>query len=1364
MGTFQAPDDPLYKDAVTGLPNRRALLAALRERVPEGRGALVLADIDHWRRVRERMVKAQVDRMLCEVARRFQDAGSGGTLFRYALDAFALWLPDADREGGGAAAKSLCEALSRSPVGIGEEKGSTLAAARVTASAGVAAYPLDGRSPTALIETAEIAVMVAKQTGRNRVAVTGQLDPTALAEIGVFRGLPCPVLVGRIEEQTRLRQLASDVRHVGPRLALVTSEPGFGKTRLLRELALWARTERFVVLSAVGQEHRSTHPYGLLVEMVENLMATDRALATEALGKLSRERRAALSLLVRDFPGGADAEGVEVADFGKKLSAAWGSLLDELARTGPLFLAFDEVEHADEGSLETVAAALERRIPIFFVSATSKPPAALGETPAGQFFRARAEMLARLELRPLPPEEMEKVLASILPRAKVAPEAAARLVRAAKGNPLHLEETIRALLLKGRVRLIDGVWTIPALEPAELPQDLDAAVKAVSEALPARSNSLLARAAVIGLQVDPDLLQEVMGQDENEMLDLIDEARRARLLSSPEWGSEVLTFPAAHARKVRLEAAEAGERKEIHARVGVVQEARHGGNISHIAGELAFHYGRAGQDVRARHFQGVAKRRSSLLEPPKAVGTRRARLETLKEPLSPEALNHANAFMRWFGAALRIGRLYPKQSQVSGTFLAQLKQSVQALLAAGPGATFASTPDGLTLNGTLTDLPSASEFAPLLQDRLIESLTLAKTFDPERLKDILEAFGETFNAVAAKADHWDQFLSRKSIEGIDILQKAYQSLDRGGGGIVRGEEPVPPAEIPKLVAALRALKTATENVKLYPPGHSLVEETSEQASAAWRDFLSRVPAVTLGVAEGDLVVNGQPADRKFFGDAGLFLVKEIEQRGVWSVSLGRGLTGDELRSLIGYLSTATGTGLGDGLVTQLPHVSFGSRQYERAATGTDEEVLTPPPKPIRSEIRARELLALPYDRFISPLMEEAFPVLVETLALGARRPLAEQLVEKLGEHFHDKDLRHRRDAYDLLARSLAFASPSCRQVEVSKSASPLRRRLTEDVGPMEFRAAADILPIWVPAAATSGCLRELSDLVGGALRRRADAPETPPEIAVAAEAVLQHIPSTAAYPVLLAAVQRTRAEERALAIGTLVGIGGEAVSQVVGLVMDDADPAARQSAALGLSIVADQVAEDVVRALGPDAPPARFGRAVDLLGHFMSPALTAHLAGLAESGPGEIRRELLGAAERLPRGVVIAMVRRLVASEEAARREDGIELAMRMKVDAVGPELRKRLEEAVDESQIRKLCRYFAAMPAGSPVPALARVVASKPKFFGFVKGFAPETRAEAARALAKAPGKEAEAALAAALADPKVKALLNDGAPATAP
>jgi len=1349
------PDEPTRRDLATGLPNRRAMLAELRRQVPEGQGGLVLLDLDGFRRLSERLGKSQSQPLLADVAARLGEAAaSEGALYRYAGDAFALVLPGADRERAARAAESLRAAVSAAPFRLPEEKGATMVAARLTASCSACAWPLDGRSPSILIETAEMALLVAKQQGRDRVAVAGRLDPVALAEIGVYRGLPCPVLVGRVAEQARLRQAASDVRGVGPMIALVASSPGLGKSRLLRELSLWARSERFVVLSAVCQEARTTLPYAVLSELVETLLATDRPAALAAAARLGPEARAALSVVVREFPGEGPAAALDLPQYGRAIFEAFVGFLSELAKGGPLFLFVDEVEHADAATFDVLGAAMSRRLPLFLAAATDQGPAELGVTPAGEFFRGRGPAFVRVPLSPLTPEEMGTMLRAILPDATVAPEVVKSFLDAAKGNPLHLEEIVRALLLRGRIFLKDAKWWIPQLGSEDLPDTLDAAEQAVRKALPVRANSLLARAAAIGPQVDPDLLQEVMGQDEMDMLDLIDEARRARLLSVAE--SDLLAFPAAYARKHRISESGEVERREIHARVGVVQEARHGADVAHLADELAYHYGRAGNEARAAHFGTIARRRAALIGPPLQEGKKRARLDSVKEPLKPDSLGHALTMLRFFTASLRIGKLYPKANRVSATFVAQLRDALQALFASGAGITVAVTPKGPTLNGAANDAPAAAEFAALLEERLIESVTFLRIFDPARLPEVLEAFSEPFNAVSAPANHWDLFLEKRDIEGFDIVQRAYQARDRvKKGTLVRGEEPVPPQHVPALREALRALRAAVENVKLYPPGHVLVEETAEQATRTWTAFLEAVPAVTLGTADGDLVVNGGPADKKFFGDAGTFAVREIDLRGLWSVSVWKGLTGDEVRSLIGFLATTPG-GATDRAFAQLDHVAFGSRQYERAQEG-EEVSLAPPPKPIRSEIRAREFLALPYDRLLTPKFEDVFAVLVETLAYGARRPLAEQLVDRLGEHFHDPDLRLRRRALDLLARSLAFASPSCRQVQVARSAPPLRKRMLEDDQAPLFRAAADILPIWVPAAATSGCLKELADMTGAVLRKRADADETPAEIAAAAEGALQLIPNTAAYPVLLAAVQRQRQDDRALAIGTLLAIGGSAVQRLVELVVDEPDLAARQAAALGMALVADQVAGELVGSLGPEAPLERFGRVLEVADRLWSPALSGHFAELVVSGPVPLRKEIIRAADGLPREVAVGVVRRLLAEGGPERRGEAVELAARFRVEQVAAEAARLLGDAEDEHLIRVLCRYFLAVPNPAVAPVLARIVSARPRLFGILKGLSAQTRAEAARALAGIRTKEAEEAVARALADPALRELLKD-------
>ncbi len=1351
--------EALLKDRLTGLPNRRAFLAALHERVPAGQGAVVMLDLDGFQRVSKGLSRKRVERLLVDVAERLRAAaGPDALLHRYAGDAFCLLLPGADRDKAAAVAESLRAAVAKGALSVGDP-GGTMVNLAVTASAAVAAYPIDGRSPTVLIETAEMALLVAKHLGRNRVAVAGRLDPAALAEIGVFRGLPCPVLVGRVAEQSKLRQLASDVRPVGPSFVLLTGPPGIGKTRLLRELCRWGRAERFVVLRGACQEPRSALPYSALAEPIEDLLAADRALVAEAAGRLDPAQRTALSVVLRDLPAGGAAPGIDLNEYGKVVFSAFVALLEELAKAGPLLVALDEIEHADAPSFEVLRAAVQRRLPFLLAATTDREVPELGHAPAGEFLREQGAAVAQIPLAPLTLEEMGRVLQSILPEADIAAGSGDQLVAVSKGNPLYLEETVRSLLQKGRVKLQGGKWVIPPLGPDDLPADLEGAIRAVTESLPARAHSILTGAAVIGAEVDPDLLQEVLGQDEMEMLDLIDEARRARLLVASETGQELLSFPAAHARRLRLAASDSAKRKELHGRVGVVQEARHGGDVAHLADELAWHYGRGGNEARAQHFDDVARKRAALVEPPRREGTRRVRIQAVHEPLSPAAREHALSMMRHFAGVLKVGRLYPQWSQVSTTFLSQLQEEFRAMLSSsGTGVTVAALPAGPAINGAPADSAVAADFAALMDDRLIESVTVLRTFDVARLEALVRAFTEPFDRVRAAADHWARFIDRERLEGLDIVQKAYQARDRDRkGAVVRGEQPVPPDDLPALRDALRALKAAADNLRLYPPGHSLVEETAREVTRLTLGFLERVPALTLGTAEGDLVVNGAPGDRKFFGDAGAFVVREIDQRALKSVSAWRGLTGDEVLALVSFLSIPKGEpAKAERLMEHFSHVAFGSRQYERAAEGTVAVRLAPPPKPIRSELRARAFLGLSYKEFLSYELDEQFPVLVEALAYGAGRPVAEDLVDRLAGHFHDEDIDHRRQAYQLLARSIAFASPTTRKVEISRSAPPLTQRLQEDTVVEAFRAAADILPFWIPAAATVGCLRELAEITGKALRPRADDPRANAEIAAAAEASIQVIPDSTAYSLIVAAVRKVQEWERQPAIQILVAVGGAAIGQLVEVITEEPDLFVRQAVAAEMAPAAGEVGAELSQLFSKKVPSERLARLLEVVEPLLSAGVLNLFSDVVEKGPPEVRREVLHAAEKWPRAAAVPLVRRLLGSPLPGNRDLGIEAATRLKVEQAGAEIGRLLEGAEDERLMTLCSNYFSVVANPAVVPALTRIVERRPRFFGMVKGLSAETRAAAVRALEKQGTAQAQEAAKSGRTDTRVRKILG--------
>src|SRR5204863_6733119 len=129
-------------------------------------------------------------------------------------------------------------------------------------------------------------------------------------------------------------------------------------------------------------------------------------------------------------------------------------------------------------------------------------------------------------------------------------------------------------------------------------------------------------------------------------------------------------------------------------------------------------------EEKARHFDAIARKRAALIQPPREEGQRRARVDPLKESLSPQALNHALAVMRHFHGALKVGRLYPQWSQVSTTFVTQLRAELDALLAIAPGLTITNAATGPQLNGQACAHSAAQEFCSVLDERLLESLTI----------------------------------------------------------------------------------------------------------------------------------------------------------------------------------------------------------------------------------------------------------------------------------------------------------------------------------------------------------------------------------------------------------------------------------------------------------------------------------------------------------------------------------------------------------------------------------------------------------------------------------------------------------------
>jgi diguanylate cyclase (GGDEF)-like protein len=142
-------------DALTGLANRRAFLAALAS---AGSGALLTFDLDNLKPINDRHGHEAGDAALRALAALLRaDAGAGEVAARLGGDEFALWMPEADV----AAAKARAEALRARAAALA----GTPHAPRF--SMGIACRPPGSReSARALLARADAALYAAKRGAR----------------------------------------------------------------------------------------------------------------------------------------------------------------------------------------------------------------------------------------------------------------------------------------------------------------------------------------------------------------------------------------------------------------------------------------------------------------------------------------------------------------------------------------------------------------------------------------------------------------------------------------------------------------------------------------------------------------------------------------------------------------------------------------------------------------------------------------------------------------------------------------------------------------------------------------------------------------------------------------------------------------------------------------------------------------------------------------------------------------------------------------------------------------------------------------------------------------------------------------------
>jgi len=570
---------------------------------------------------------------MCVAVERF-----GGTVSAYMGDGIAAFFgldqaSEQDPELAAQAALAIISAISRYSADVERDWAITDFNVRVGLNTGDAAVGVVGSSDRANVALGDTTNVAARLQGLAEPGTIAIGDETAdelrgrfllepLGEVRV-KGRQAPVrawrllgaldrpsaperrrLVGRDSERALLRSVVDDVCAGDGRVLFLVGDLGIGKTRLLAELEAIVG-HRAVVLQAFCAASPVSPPYGPFAAMLRAWLGTEPDARGPVVHAKLRTRLESLDGLA---PGSADglalllnldhADGDRTTIDPVTAYIAW---VDALGAQRPFVIALDDIHWLEPSSavLALHLAELAMRLPLLFVSTLRPDRESHGwriRTSARVTHPSRAK---EINLRPLSDEQARELIAELGPDAD--PPTREEVIRRAEGNPLFVEQLLRASREGGSLRL--GPSSLRTVATARLlPPALASVFVGRIDRLPPDVRRVAQSAAAIGRTFSKSLLARVVDRESVEvaMPALVDAGIVADRDPSPE---QSWSFTHALLRDAALSTLVRSRRRELFNRVAAAfEESVADARDEHLE-LLAYYYARSDDSAKALHYQ-----------------------------------------------------------------------------------------------------------------------------------------------------------------------------------------------------------------------------------------------------------------------------------------------------------------------------------------------------------------------------------------------------------------------------------------------------------------------------------------------------------------------------------------------------------------------------------------------------------------------------------------------------------------------------------------------------------------------------------------------------------------------------------------
>jgi class 3 adenylate cyclase/tetratricopeptide (TPR) repeat protein len=312
-------------------------------------------------------------------------------------------------------------------------------------------------------------------------------------------------LIGRAADLERLREHWRRAADGAPEAILILGAAGIGKSRIVAELAAAEDLRPTAVVRGRSYPYASSTPWEPVAELIRDLHGVGRdqsapdavaSIAGRAPRAWSEDERAGLgAVLGSPVSDLRRFEGLPPGERHEWMVRSVARAIEEGVRE-PTLLVLEDLHWADRTTLDFLRTlgSLDLEGP-FFLVLISRPPLP-SEKDVAELIRCFEN---RLELAPLRPAETTSLVDGILGDHELPAESLEMIQAQSGGNPLFIEEIVKALTAGGTITQDDGIWRLAGdFRDFEVPDSIDSVITTRIDGLEPTSRKVLQYAAIVG--------------------------------------------------------------------------------------------------------------------------------------------------------------------------------------------------------------------------------------------------------------------------------------------------------------------------------------------------------------------------------------------------------------------------------------------------------------------------------------------------------------------------------------------------------------------------------------------------------------------------------------------------------------------------------------------------------------------------------------------------------------------------------------------------------------------------------------------------------------------------------------------------